>query len=230
MKVELEDLVAAMQAMHEAKTGRPSPFHLSGCARCGAPTTGYPCLNCRTWNDYFLPQEEYERERDLERARNAASGVGSRETFVARVGRAGSIALWLLEDRKRVVAWNDPPHREGDQEYTDMIRALIEGAKMVEWPDPGLVWDVVAGEKRSLPDKSHWGAKKDAIDERAKALYGEERLARLKSSSSYERPNWHPWPENCPEGRRVVAELAKETLERLGIAEAFEPTSARLRP
>jgi len=226
MKVELEDLVAAMQAMFEVKTGRPSPFHLSGCDRCGAPTTGYPCLNCRTWADHFIPQKEYERARDLERARNAASGVGTREAFVQRVTQRGSIALWLLEDRKRVLAWNDPPRPEGSQEYTDMIRGLIEAAKKIEWPDPGLVWDAVTGEKRQLPDTRHWTARIQAIDERAKALYGEATLAVLKSPKTSEKPHWHPWPENCVEGRRVVAELARETLERLGIAEAFEPTSA----
>jgi len=44
--VTLDTLVPVMQALSEAAFARSSPFHLSGCTVCGAPTFQYPCPNC----------------------------------------------------------------------------------------------------------------------------------------------------------------------------------------
>jgi hypothetical protein len=207
MGVEIGNLVEAIQALSESSFGRPSPFHLSACQACGAPTFQYPCPNCRNWCD-FSESADYKAEVKLSCEK---SGVGSREAFVRRVEVAGGIGPWYFGEFRRTVGYGN------GGAFKVEVDAAIARAASVEWPDAGAVWDEVASGAR-LPDDGFWSEKHQAFEARALAEFGEGKLARLKGAR--EPGPWHSWPENCREGRELMLEFARERLQELGLTDS----------
>jgi hypothetical protein len=211
MDVEMRNLVPAVQALSEAAFGRPSPFHLSGCAACGAPTFQYPCPSCREWCDHSESPEHSARVREA----CARSGVGSRESFVRRVGAAGGLGPWYFAEFRRTVGYSS------GGAFAATVDAVTARSATVGWPDAGAVWDAIASGAR-FPAEGFWGAALADFERRAVAEFGEAGVARLKASR--EPGPWHAWPENCHEGRELVRRFAEERLDAMGLAS--EPPAA----
>ena len=205
MRVDLEDLVAAVHALHEEAFGRPCHFHLSRCAICGAPSFAYPCPNCGRWADHGESPTEIEAQRRTA----AASGIGGRAAFVAGVERAGGLGAWYFGAFRRTVAYGGERGRVGvDPAFRRAVDDLVARAGEVEWPDPGEIWDAVTGGGRQLPDPGFWRGKREAWDRLGLEIHGADCLATLKGQRDRQGYGF-AWPENCPEGRDIVRAVAR---------------------
>jgi hypothetical protein len=213
LQVKLDDLVRVVRALSETAFRRKSPFHLSPCAVCGAPTFQYPCPSCRSWCDFSDGPKE--RARQIESA--SKSGIGSRENFCRRVEAAGGFGPWYFRNFKRTVAYG--PGRDMDSGFVRSVDAAIERAATMTWPDPGEIWDAVRARPKDFPPEGYYAEERQRIDECAIKLFGADRVAALKS----QRQTSYLWPEDCDEGRQVLATLAEETLEQMA-ASGDEPT------
>ena len=121
--------IVALQARIRALGERCQWFHLSRCA-CGAPCFQQPCTICG-----FYPMGNYASET------TRVAGKGTREAFVASVGRYPNIGAWyVLESRKHTIAWANNPE----------FRAAVEAdasacVKQPEpWPTAGEIYDIFA--------------------------------------------------------------------------------------
>lgn len=101
-------------------------FHLGPCV-CGAPTYQQPCPNCGFYPMGFDPAY-LKAHQDI---------CADRERWVKTVNRAGNIALWYLLDCNRTLAW------EKDPVYRAEVEETRRKAASMQWPEPGLIWDLV---------------------------------------------------------------------------------------
>ena len=205
-QVTIDTLVPAIRALSASVFRRESSFHLSACGVCGGPTFQYPCPSCSSWYDFSDGAAERRRQREVA----ASMGIGTREDFVQRVDRAGGLGCWYFANFRKVVAYKSDPA------FRDKVDHAIERAYVMWWPDAGEVWDTVKAGLPKLPEDSFY---REAIDRReARALdeFGEAGLQSLKSN----KVSQHSWPENCEEGRDLVARMGEEWLAEAGIAPA----------
>ena len=205
MRVTLDNLATAVHALFEDTFRRPCHFHLAGCAACGAPTHGYPCPSCRTWND-----------QSGSWARGApAVQPTSQESWCRRVEAAGGVGPWYFAELRERVSYRD------DTRFRAQVDDLVRRAAQFHWPAPSDVWAAVA-ERRTLISLDH-AAKAAAWKEAAESLYGADRVAALMSRSSGQ---WS-WPENCEEGRQSVRAAARQVIYN-DLTDATDPAIARL--
>lgn len=204
--VALEDFVVAVQALYEHETGRPCHFHLFACAVCGGPSFQYPCPCCRSWAD----ASDTVAEREKQRAAAAASGVGSRESFVAALEKAGGLGPWYFESFRNTTLYREPSDGGAFRAGVDR---LVGRARSLAWPDAGAVWDAVRAGHR-LPHDGFWGDKRAVWHDYAAEQWGAARAAELVAARSGQ---WS-WPENGPEGRETVAACAETQLAALGLS------------
>ena len=127
---EVRSAIEAVARNDEAQLLRRSPFHLASCGGCGAPAFQQPCSIC----------SYYPRGADKGTWHPKAA---TRDIFIEAVecsgpGRTGgTIATWHARRHENTAS----------EAYRAKVRALVEAASMLEMPDAGTVWDVVAAER-----------------------------------------------------------------------------------
>jgi hypothetical protein len=234
MKVNLNDLVAAISAMYEYEFGRPCNFHLAGCSICGGPTNGYPCRVCHCWAD----ASDSAALQNMARAAAEKAGLGSRESFCRNVTLAGGVGKWCLHTYRQNLAYlGEGPSRnfrgieewrkEPDWQYRQAIDRLFKQAEAIEWPSPEDVWDAVSDRKETLT--SSWIFRADTWRQEAVQIFGED-LAEVLIRAADVKKRGFSWPENCQEGTEVVKLSATKSLDNLGIlAAALGPSGDSIR-
>lgn len=209
MEVTMDRMVEAVAALEEATVGnRRSPFHLSACDVCGAPTFCYPCPNCRAWCDFSDTPDQRQSQRDAA----LKSGVGTKDSFIERVEKEGGVGPWYFANFRRMVAYETTPS------YKHGVEEAIARAKAIEWPSAGDVWDAVRA-RRKFPEDGEWARSLRAFEARADAEFGlrVEKLRAFRESNVYRE-----WPVNCEEGRALLRTYAEERLVEMGLSHALE--------
>jgi hypothetical protein len=126
---EITATIAAVRSLYQTTFQRECYFHLSPCARCGAPVWQEPCPVCDFYLDWDYPQTRAATWADEQR-RHACTA----ERYAALIAHHGSVVVWYFVELRHTVAYR------ADVIWRAKLDRTIEAARVLPAPPADLIW------------------------------------------------------------------------------------------